>query len=350
MTKKHILTLLAILICTFSHAQSDNLKPFKQWDATAFCIFNVYHPHHFIRADNNWEILNALRNPQTLAELKANGINCTNSQLMFLNIGGLISKANGKWYTTMPIFDEQKTDTIRKMSRQIAESILKETETDFLLFLDVIRENGFERNAFSITFSYLLDGQAWKIIMPDKDELGTHPTWSGANWVMFSPREQKVGTNSYGCLHLTWTDISRISMPTQTLLSDFAKEYEANQRVTDKQLAAQLSEWGLTDKDGNIIIPVIDEGATSKLNNISNRIIGKMNKEMDGSLLQFMQLSNVKNPKVAAVILYHEMIWDMIDLLQEKGIVTMPTNLKMASSEKTDLAKITFLTTNSEQN
>ena len=131
-------------------------------------------------------------------------------------------------------------------------------------------------------------------------------------------------------------------------MSDFAKEFEANQRVTDKQLATQLSEWGLTDNNGNIVIPIIDEGATSELNTISNRIIGKMNKEMEEFLSQFMLLSNVKNPKVAAVILYHEMIWDMIDLLQEKGLVTMPANLKMASSEKTDLAKITFLTTDNE--
>ena len=251
--------LLGAMVCAIgmmtAMAQSDNLKPFKQWDATAFCTFNVYHPHHYILADNNWEILNALRNPQTLAELKANGINCTNSQLLFLNIGGLIAKANGKWYTTMPILDEQQTDTIRKMSRQIAESIYKETETDFLLFLEAIRENGFEHNAFSLTFSYLLDGQAWKTIMPDKDELGSYPTWSGVNWAMFSQRERKVGTNSYGCLHLTWTYISRTTMPTQTLMSDFAKEFEANQRVTDKQLATQLSEWGLTDNNGNIVIP-----------------------------------------------------------------------------------------------
>ena len=68
----------------------NTIKPLLEWDVTAFCSYNSYHPNNYLYADNNWEILCALRTEHLLSELQSMGVNYSQSQIMLLHVGGFL--------------------------------------------------------------------------------------------------------------------------------------------------------------------------------------------------------------------------------------------------------------------
>ena len=115
----------------------------------------------YVTPDNNWEILYNLRTPRTQAELREMGIKCSDSQLLLLEVGGLVSKTKGKWKATIPILDKEQTNSLRSLSKEIAESMYVKTKADFISLAQTISEMGFKNNVLSLVFSYLLDGKMW---------------------------------------------------------------------------------------------------------------------------------------------------------------------------------------------
>ena len=115
----------------------------------------------YVTPDNNWEILYNLRTPRTQAELREMGIKCSDSQLLLLEVGGLVSKTKEKWETTIPILDKEQTNSLRSLSKEIAESMYVKTKADFISLAQTISEMGFKNNVLSLVFSYLLDGKMW---------------------------------------------------------------------------------------------------------------------------------------------------------------------------------------------
>jgi hypothetical protein len=87
------------------------------------------------------------------------GIKCSDSQLLLLEVGGLVSKTKGKWKATIPILDKEQTNSLRSLSKEIAESMYVKTKADFISLAQTISEMGFKNNVLSLVFSYLLDGK-----------------------------------------------------------------------------------------------------------------------------------------------------------------------------------------------
>ena len=54
----------------------------------------------------------------------------------------------------------QRTDqSLRSLSKEIAESMYVKTKADFISLAQTISEMGFKNNVLSLVFSYLLDGK-----------------------------------------------------------------------------------------------------------------------------------------------------------------------------------------------
>ena len=51
------------------------------------------------------------------------GVKCSDSQLLLLEVGGLIDRTKGKWKCTIPILDEEQTTSLRNISKEIAKSM-----------------------------------------------------------------------------------------------------------------------------------------------------------------------------------------------------------------------------------
>ena len=64
--------------------------------------------------------------------------------------------------------DKGQTNSLRNLSKEIAKSMYSKTKNDFVSLVHTIKDMGFEKNALSLVFSYLLDaqcGQSWFSLM-----------------------------------------------------------------------------------------------------------------------------------------------------------------------------------------
>ena len=157
--KQLILIIISLLSVFWTIQAQTNVRPYEQWEATQFIAVTGHQPEDYALADNNWEIMYNLRTPHTKSELYEMGIKCSDSQLLLLEIGGLIDKTEGKWKCIIPILNQEQTNSLRSKSKEIAKVMYINTKDDFVSLVQTIKEMGFENNALSLVFSYLLDGR-----------------------------------------------------------------------------------------------------------------------------------------------------------------------------------------------
>lgn len=338
---KHSVLLSLLLTVSLAANARTPVRPYQEWEATQFVALNGHQPSDYVAPDNNWEILYCLRTPHTLAELRAMGVECTDSQLMLLEVGGLIAEQEGKWKTTIPILDREQTRSLRSFADEVAESVYTANEADFVNLAGTIREAGFGNNVFSLLFSYLLDGRMWtKLVLFEQIE--NHSTWSGCYWILYEPRDgMKCGTNSYGDqdLILTYTD-SRIARGSATM-DRYAAEIARYGKVTDNGLITELQPYGMTDSLGNVPIPVIGN-MPDAFHGITQKLVDTITAELKANCGDLATRYGIEDEKTAMVVLYHEVMWSLTDRLIRDGIVSVPPILTDGKAYENRLCDVLF--------
>ena len=103
----------------------------------------------------------------------------------------------------------------------------------------------------------------------------------------------------------------------------------------------ELQSYGVTDDKGNLLIPIIkkEESDFHRLINALKMTISTGLKNNVGTLLADY---GIKNEKLGIVILYHEVMWDIIDLLiKEQGLI-IPEIVKDDKANKIQLKNVSF--------
>lgn len=301
----------------------DTIRPYGQWESTQFVALTGYQPSDYVTTDNNWEITYRLRTPQTAKELRQSGTPCTYSQLMLLELGGIITlREDGRWQTIIPILDEEQTDALRAFSRETAASIYARTKDDFSALTQSIDRMGFRNNAFSLVFSYLLDGRMWTRLLLF-DDVQQHATWSGCYWLMYEPRQGfACGTNGYGeDLCLTYLD-SRIA-PKTRIMEALSDELRESGRVTNDSLIDLLHPYGLVDEEGNPAFPVIKQ-QDDDFHRLTEHLAQSISTEVKSRCNDLSARFGIRQEEEGMVILYHEVMWDLLDLLLQEKVVALP--------------------------
>lgn len=103
-----LLLLFALLSVTTMIKAQISIRPYSEWEATQFVAVNGHQPEDYVTPDNNWEILYNLRTPRTQAELREMGIKCSDSQLLLLEVGGLVSKTKGNGKLLYPFLTKNR--------------------------------------------------------------------------------------------------------------------------------------------------------------------------------------------------------------------------------------------------
>ena len=338
---KHSVLLSLLLTVSLAANARTPVRPYEEWEATQFVALSGHQPSDYVAPDNNWEILYCLRTPHTPAELRATGVGCTDSQLMLLEVCGLIAEQEGKWKTTIPILDREQTRSLRSFADGVAESVYTANEADFVNLAGTIREAGFGNNVFSLLFSYLLDGRMWtKLVL--FEEIENHSTWSGCYWILYEPRDgMKCGTNSYGDqdLILTYTD-SRIARGSATM-DRYAAEIARYGKVTDDGLITELQPYGMTDSQGNVPIPVIGN-MPDAFHGITQKLVDAITTELKANCGDLATRYGIEDEKTAMVVLYHEVMWSLTDRLIRDGIVSVPPILTDGKAYENRLCDVLF--------
>ena len=326
-------------------------RPFKLFDTSAYCSYETFHPSSFL-TDNNWDILCAFVEPGTTTKLDSLDIPYNKSQLRLLEVGDLLSYEDGVYSTLMPIFGQKETQTIRRQSKEFADSIFPIIEPETKHLIAEFTKAGYTNQIYSLIFSYLLDSYIW-----DDEKLPTatgcqdHGVWSGAYWAMYNSRNRiKTGTNGVGPFHHNWTDEVGYWLGSRKLIS-FAKEvYETHGgKIEDKGVIDAVEGWGLTDKDGNILIPVLHAGNNDEIDVLCQNITTKLSDAVKSYCQTWSAEHHIASEKLAQVIFYHEVMWDLLDLMESKGIISMPPILKGEEVGKEHFGDISFIVISEDQ-
>ena len=146
---KHLLaatTMSFITLTATTSAAQEPVRPYSEWEATQFVALSGHQPIDYVIADNNWEIIYNLRTPQTAGELRGKGIQCSDSQLMLLEVGGIIERTGGKWHTAIPILDKRQTDSLRIFSKTVTDDIYEKNRQHFISLANTIKDMGWQAN------------------------------------------------------------------------------------------------------------------------------------------------------------------------------------------------------------
>lgn len=300
-----------------------------------------HQPEDYVLTDNNWEILYNLRKPHTQNELRNMGIKCSDSQLLLLEVGGLINREKGKWKCTIPILDKGQTNSLRNLSKEIAKSMYSKTKNDFVSLVHTIKDMGFEKNALSLVFSYLLDGRMWtKLVL--FDDINNHAGWSGCYWVLYEPRKDlKFGTNGFGDMNLILTYLDSEVSPSAKTMDDSANEISKYGKIHNPQLISKLISYGLTNNNGDILFPVIKK-QQDRFHQIIEKLVDSISSELKNNCSNIATQYDISEEKTAMVILYHEVMWYLMDNLIQDKVLHIPAVYKDPVQNKQRLNEVVF--------
>lgn len=322
-------------------------RPFSDFAKTAFCTYGQFHPSQYI-IDNNWDILCAFRQPGEVSRLDTLGIPHNESQLMLLQAGGLLERTNGMVHTLMPILDEEQTDQLRQRSSQFADSIYPSIRPSIKRFVDLLSDAGYGKQTYSLVFSFLLDGAVWdKGKLPMPSEMERVADWSGVYWALYTKRAEAVtGTNGYGPLQMNWTSSMKCWPDNDTMLAVGKELYShPGTLALSKDLTARASAYGICDADGNLAIPVLYVDEDNEINSLIDTISSQISDAVKAQSTKIMSMFSLADDKEAAVIYYHEIMWDILALLERDGVISKPAILKGSDIDISHIGQVSFIVT-----
>lgn len=320
-------------------------RPLKSFDLSAFCSYNSFHPSEYL-TDNNWDILCAFVQSGSAAKLDSLGIPYNRSQLRLLEVGDLLMCNNDHYTTKMHIFGKSETQQIRRESKDFADSIFPKIEPKIRRLVGAFYETRYSQQTYSLIFSYLLDNYIWEDeFLSSPRSCENHGTWSGAYWAMFESRNHdKIGTNGYGPVKQNWTDNLGYWMSMPKIMT-FAREVAANggKRIEKQEVIDAVASWGLTDENGNILIPVIYRNNNDKIDLLCRDITTDLSHAVKKHCISWGKAHNIASQQLSQVIFYHEVMWDLLDILESKGIISTPAILKGEEVGKEHFGDICFI-------
>ena len=352
---------LAILTCIAMPAVSQTgtaPRDLSQWDLTCFCSIADDSPQALIHADNNGQILYYARSGMTRSQLEqAAGRPIPISQLQALVDWNLLRKEGEVYTTAIPLLDANQTSELRARMRAAAARIEPELVPEVRKISVQLEREGHSAQLYSIVFSYVLDGLTWKDLNASH-ALATpklsieHPFWDGTFWATYPARSFRVGTNANEPdpgsgieAQITWTkpvldrvhDLERAKGLRDVLHRAAAGNCKGLSVEDEKQEV-----WKLGSDDGRCAFPVIREDAGSPINAAGRRMASEIAETVRGNDVRDLIGGGV-TAEQAHVIETHELIWEVLDLLEHDHSIIRPAALDSGGSTD-DVLGLFFVT------
>ena len=153
-----------------------------------------------------------------------------------------------------------------------------------------------------------------------------------------SRQHDKIGTNGYGPLYQNWTDNLGYWLSSKKMIS-FAKEVMQTQgnRIDNKEVIQSIAGWGLTDDNGNILIPIIHRNNNDTIDLLCKAITTNLSNAVKMHCVSWSKTHNIAS------------MWDLLDILESKGIIAMPAILKGEEVGKEHFGEICFIVIDSTE-
>lgn len=345
------------LLLMFTQAfaqQPDGVVPtFGDYEFHQFITSSGASPQSIVKLDNNGELVLAGVGGKTRAQWQAAGIEFAESQIMLLKAWRLLEEQEDVLRTTFPILNAEKTNELRRYSRALAPTLNRRLKPDILRFIGVLDAMGRKENTYTLLFSYVLDDLVWdhlseQGLLGEREITAETPFWAGEVWATYPPRSFSMGTNTVAdrgiALKVNWTKKALPKMMPfvadwENLLRLF-NDYVEKGYAEDEQAKAVFAPFALFDDAGRFTVPVIQVADTDSLYVVSSLIAENVAREAS-TLLDLPGLTEkfgFRDEEQTLVVLYHDLMWDMMDDLEKEGLVRKP--VAFASPEQAEPANI----------
>lgn len=335
LTKQISICLLLLSSNSLLLAQTADYNNWDNWEDICYCTMNnSYHPSSIVSADNNLQLLLTLKNGLTRKQLDSLKIPYTKSQLLLLESYLLIKKTDGIYKTAIPILDSEQTARLRKQSQLTASQIYPEIEKECRDLVTHLTNQNRACNAYSILFSYVLDGLIWDRFEKEGvvEAWDTTGIWSGNYWFLTPKRAVDCGGTNYStkgnfAFKWNWSYAEKVTDGLWDKNIEVLFPFAQGNTCTDKEIINDFAPYGFFDKNSHLTIPVINEKENTGLylfsKNITDRLFPAFMAKT--KVEQFKTLYNFRDNSETAVVFYHEVMFDLMDLLIKKQIIQLPT-------------------------
>ena len=323
---------------TYIFAQTTDYYNWDNWEDICYCTMNnSYHPSSIVSADNNLQLLISLKNGLTRKQLDSLKIPYIRSQLLLLESYRLINKTNGIYKTAIPILDNEQTARLRKQSLFIANQIYPEIEKECRDLVTLLANQNRLNNAYSILFSYVLDGLIWTQFEKERivEKWDTSGIWSGNYWFLTPKRVVDCGGTNYFTkenfvFKWNWSYSEKVTDGLWDKNVEALFSLTQGNSIPNKELFNEFADYGFFDKELRLTIPVINEKESNDLYSISTKIIDKLTLSFkaEADVEQIKISYGFNNSSETVVVFYHEVMLDLMDLLIKKQVIQLPRAFK----------------------
>lgn len=328
------------------------------WSLHCFCVTARRTPHAVIRLDGNGRLLLAARGGIARGALREQGLLLADSQLVLLRDHGLVETDGEQVRTTFPILDPLTMTALRAALRDEAARLVAGWDADLAAIHRLLFDRNLRGHAFAIVFGYVLDGMLWTLLryrraVPDTTLTLDQPYWRGAFWALWPPRQASAGSNELRTesarLVMTWTPATAAALAhvagDPALAADVLSCGTRVARGAAEIQSAQLQGSGPGDRWR---VPAIRTGVDGPLAQAGGRIVLAIEASLAslgsaGGLDAVLRAAGVADPKVATVILAHELIWEIAELLVAERKVERPAVATEASPATAALGELMFV-------
>lgn len=315
-----------------------------------------------VRADNNWSILLACLGGKTREELRAMGVDFTESQVMLLSAMRFVEvkKETGpeKIVTTLPILGVNEKQALIQRVRAAAREVEPIIREDLSALVKTLKEAGFEDRAFSILFSAVVDGLVWfplraQGFVTEFALTPQRPLYDGVFWAYSPKRDFRCGTNiAMGqdvFVVLNWSDGPQekiqqaFNWPNLRLLHDDLVQHSL---VVQEGLKRELAPYGIFDENGRLTVPVIEMKADAPLfqlcQSIAVKIVMSIGQKLNPEALK--EEFGFSDKEQAFVVAYHEWMWEFMGYLEERGVLKKPLAFAdPGAAQPKDIGRLLFV-------
>ncbi|MDR1089549.1 MAG: hypothetical protein LBL79_00605, partial [Prevotella sp.] len=120
-------------------------------------------------------------------------------------------------------------------------------------------------------------------------------------------------------------------------------------KITDQKVINGFSTFGFFDKNANLTIPIIDQSDNNDLHLLSGKVVDKIFPVFVKSvnIEAVKEYYRFKDNSETVIIFYHEVMWDILNLLMERRIIQMPVAFETPEKATSiDVAELCFITIN----
>lgn len=307
----------------------------SRWGLHAFSLGARSTPHGVVAMDDNGALLYHARDGVSFDQLRAVGIVPTQSQLALLRLYDLIEVDDGHVAASFPIVGPQTLAELRPRLRTAAATLAAALDADVAAIVAELRRRGHAGHDYAVIFGHVVDGLLWDELkaagLAPVTELSVEkPLWNGAFWAIYPPRAASAGVNE-----VAQADAAAVLVWTRDTLAGLRE-------LVDSGRIEEL----LRQRDP-AATPVVAADDGDAIHARGRDMAGVIAAAFDvgGAARDLVETLPGADVQQATVILAHELIWDVMDVLVETGALTPPPAMRGAALTPETLLRQVFVRT-----